>query len=174
MRIGVKKMKTVTQDQFKTFHPCWLETEEGRKRLEEIGSRKEEWTALDVLDLEDVSPGDRLWAVLREDFISSKILYKFACFLYKRALKTDYSHEKRNLHSIEVDLEYAVIAVRSSVIGLSFKGKLTAALICVRYAIGDFHFDYDVYSIMCAEQKQLIEEIKKMLLEEKEREENEK
>ena len=72
-------MKTVTLAQFKTFNPCWLETEKGRKRLEEIGSRKDEWTALDVLDLKDISFEDRLWAVLREEFIPAQIIHEFAC-----------------------------------------------------------------------------------------------
>ena len=81
-------MKTVTLEQFLTFGPCWLEEEGGRERLERIASRKKEWTALDVLRLPDkeVSPADKLWAVLREEFIDAPTLHEFACICAERAL----------------------------------------------------------------------------------------
>lgn len=67
-------MKAVTLERFKTFDPCWMETEDGRRRLEKIVSRKAEWTALDVLNLEEVSSCDRLQIVLRDDFVTKKSL----------------------------------------------------------------------------------------------------
>ena len=81
-------MKTVTLKQFLTFGPCWLNTESGRERLERIAARKKEWTALDVLRLPDkkVSPKDKLWAVLREEFIDARTLHEFACICAERAL----------------------------------------------------------------------------------------
>ena len=81
-------MKTVTLEQFLTFGPCWLEKEGGRERLERIASRKKEWTALDVLRLPDdeVTPADKLWAVLREEFIDDCTLHEFACICAERAL----------------------------------------------------------------------------------------
>ena len=69
-----------------TFNPCWLDEEGGEARLREIGLRKNEWTALDVLALEEVSAGDRLWAVLREDFLSKNTLYEFALLCAEHAL----------------------------------------------------------------------------------------
>ena len=80
--------KTVTLEQFLTFGPCWLKDEGGRKRLERIAARKKEWTALDVLRLPDdeVSHRDKLWAVLREDFIDERTLHEFACICAERAL----------------------------------------------------------------------------------------
>ena len=80
--------KTVTLEQFLTFGPCWLEEEGGRERLERIASRKKEWTALDVLRLPDdeVSPADKLWAVLREEFIDARTLHEIACICAERAL----------------------------------------------------------------------------------------
>lgn len=80
-------MKTVTLAQFKTFNPCWLEYENGENRLNEIGNRKEKWTALDVLNLDEVDPEDRLWAVLREEFIAREILVEFSCRCAERALR---------------------------------------------------------------------------------------
>ena len=81
-------MKTVTLEQFLTFGPCWLKEEGGRERLERIAARKAEWTALDVLRLPDdeVSPADKLWAVLREEFIDERTLHEFACICAERAL----------------------------------------------------------------------------------------
>lgn len=63
-------MKTVTYEEFLTFHPCWLEDSEKARRLKETGGRRESWTALDVLSLpeEEVCAEDKLWAVLREEF----------------------------------------------------------------------------------------------------------
>ena len=80
--------KTVTLEQFLTFGPCWLKDEGGRKRLERIAARKKEWTALDVLRLPDdeVSHRDKLWAVLREEFIDARTLHEFACICAERAL----------------------------------------------------------------------------------------
>ena len=81
-------MKTVTLEQFLTFGPCWLEEEGGRERLERIAAWKKEWTALDVLRLPDkeVSPEDKLWAVLREEFVDARTLHEFACICAERAL----------------------------------------------------------------------------------------
>lgn len=81
-------MKTVTLEQFLTFQPCWLDEEDGMERLERIASRKKEWTALDVLRLPDkeVSPEDKLWTVLREEFIEVRTLHEFACICAERAL----------------------------------------------------------------------------------------
>ena len=80
--------KTVTLEQFLTFGPCWLKEKGGRKRLERIAARKKEWTALDVLRLPDdeVSPADKLWAVLREEFVDARTLHEFACICAERAL----------------------------------------------------------------------------------------
>lgn len=72
-------MKTVTPEQFKTFGPCWLETAEGRKRFRIVSALRPEWTALDVLALPDVSAKDKLWSVLRKEFLPAELLHEFAC-----------------------------------------------------------------------------------------------
>ncbi len=74
-------MKSVTYEEFKGYGPCWLETSEGRRKLERIGRRKERWTAVDILDLPDseVSAEDKLWAVLRPELIEEVTLHEFAC-----------------------------------------------------------------------------------------------
>ena len=94
-------MKTITLEKFKTFAPCWLKTEEGREKLEEIGRKKERWTALDILELEEVSTEDKLWAVLREELIEAPVLHEFACRCAEEALKLVKNPDPRSVAAIE-------------------------------------------------------------------------
>ena len=95
-------MKTVTYEQFLTFDPCWLVSEKGRRKLQKIGSRKTEWTAIDVLNLDEVSKKDRLWTVLREEFIDAKILHEFACRCAERALSWIANPDPWSINAIAV------------------------------------------------------------------------
>ena len=93
-------MLTVTLKQFKGFGPCWLD--DGREdKLEKIGARKAEWTALDVLKLRGVSDIDKLWAVLRVEFIPEPILHEFACRCAERALKAARITDERSWNAIK-------------------------------------------------------------------------
>jgi hypothetical protein len=90
-------MKTVTVDQFLTFGPCW-----GEEEVRKFAGDKNEWTALDVLKAEDVSAEDKLWAVLREDFIDVPILHEFACRCAENALKLVDNPDPRSVNAIAV------------------------------------------------------------------------
>ena len=96
-------VKSVSIEQVKSWKPCWLEEEGGLERLEAIGRRKEQWTALDVLDLppEEVSDGDKLWVVLREELIDGPILHEFGCRCAEEALKLVKKPDPRSLAAIE-------------------------------------------------------------------------
>lgn len=94
-------MKTVTVGQFKSFRPCWLETAEGRKRFARIAAIRDEWTALDVLNLPDVSATEKLWSVLREEFIDAPILHEFACRCAEYALSFMDNPDPRSIAAIE-------------------------------------------------------------------------
>lgn len=96
-------MKTVSYEEFLKFRPCWLGTRDGAEKLERIGRRKKRWTALDVLDLpeEEVSAEDKLWAVLREEFIEPEILHEFACRCAERALGKVENPDSRSIAAIE-------------------------------------------------------------------------
>ena len=96
-------MKSVTLEEFKKFGPCWLEDKEDTKKLEEIGRRKKQWTALDILDLpdEEVSAADKLWAVLREELIDAPVLHEFACRCAEEALKLVDNPDPRSVAAIE-------------------------------------------------------------------------
>ena len=94
-------MKTVTVEQFKSFRPCWLETAEGRERFARISAIRNEWTALDVLNLPYVSAQDKLWSVLREEFIKAPILHEFACRCAEYALSFVKNPDPRSIAAIE-------------------------------------------------------------------------
>ena len=94
-------MKTVTVEQFKKFRPCWLETAEGRAKLARIAAIRDEWTALDVLNLPDVSAADKLWSVLRKEFIDAPILHEFACRCAEYALSFVDNPDPRSIAAIE-------------------------------------------------------------------------
>ena len=94
-------MKTVTVEQFKKFRPCWLETAEGRAKFARIAAIRDEWTALDVLNLPDVYADDKLWSVLREEFIDAPILHEFACRCAEYALSFVDNPDPRSIAAIE-------------------------------------------------------------------------
>ena len=95
------RMKTVTVEQFRKFRPCWLETAEGREKFARIAAIRNEWTALDVLNLPDVRAEDKLWSVLREEFIDAPILHEFACCCAEYALSFVESPDPRSIAAIE-------------------------------------------------------------------------
>ena len=95
------KLKTVTPKQFKTFGPCWLETAEGRERFRIVSALRPEWTALDVLELPDVSSRDKLWSVLREEFLPAELLHEFACRCAEYAVTFVKNPDPRSVAAIE-------------------------------------------------------------------------
>lgn len=95
------KLKTVTPEQFKTFDPCWLTTTEGRERFRIVSALRPEWTALDVLVLPDVSAKDKLWSVLREEFLPAGLLHEFACRCAEYALTFVENPDPRSVAAIE-------------------------------------------------------------------------
>ena len=94
-------MKTVTPEQFKEFGPCWLETAAGRKRYARVAAMRDEWSALDVLALDGVSNEDKLWAVLREEFIDAPVLHEYACLCAEYALTFVREPDSRSIAAIE-------------------------------------------------------------------------
>ena len=94
-------MKTVTVGQFRNFGPCWLETAAGRQRYARIAAMRDEWSALDVLALDGVSNEDKLWAVLREEFIDAPVLHEYACRCAEYALTFVREPDSRSIAAIE-------------------------------------------------------------------------
>ncbi len=96
-------MKSISLEEFKGFRPCWLEKAAGERRLEEIGSRKERWTAMDILDLpeSEVSAEDKIWAVTKAEIIEEEKLHEFACRCAEEALKLVKDPDPRSVAAIE-------------------------------------------------------------------------
>ena len=98
-------MKTITYDDFVSFDPCWLTDARKRakheKQLARYRAMRDEWTALDILRLYDVTAEDRLWLVLREELIDAPVLHEFACRCAERALSLVGEPDKRSVAAIE-------------------------------------------------------------------------
>lgn len=95
-------MKSITYEEFLEFEPCWLKTEDGAARLKKIGARKERWTALDILALDDVDAEDKLWAVLREELIDARLLHEFSCWCAEDALSHVENADERSWNAVKV------------------------------------------------------------------------
>ena len=95
-------MKTITYEQFLEFDPCYLYDPEKKALMESIAQRREHWSAMDILELENIPAADRLWAVLREELIDAPILHEFACRCAERALSRVENPDPRSLRAIEI------------------------------------------------------------------------
>jgi hypothetical protein len=117
-------MKTITVSQFLALDPCY-----GEERIREIAGGKDEWSALDILALEDIPAEDRLWAVLREELTDAPMLHEFACRCAERALSRIESPDPRSVAAIETK--------RRWLRGEATDEKLYAAWAAARYAARD-------------------------------------
>ena len=126
-------MKTVTVKQFKSFRPCWFETAEGRKRFARIAAIRDEWTALDVLNLPGVPAKDKLWSVLREEFIDAPILHEFACRCAEYALSFVDNPDPRSIAAIDAKRKW----LRGEITDKELRAARDAALAAGRAAARD-------------------------------------
>ena len=98
-------MKTITYEDFVSFKPCWLTDEEERdKHADQLAgyrAMRDEWSALDILRLDEVDAEDRMWLVLREELIDAPILHEFACQCAERALSRIGKPDERSVAAIE-------------------------------------------------------------------------
>ena len=93
-------MRTVTYEEFLKLDPGWLY---GEERIKACFDRFEgKVSALDILNLDNVSAEDRLWSVLREEFISIPILHEFACVCAEYALTLIDNPDQRSIKAVEV------------------------------------------------------------------------
>ena len=96
-------MNTVTYEEFLKFKPCWLEEEDGEERIKSYFDRfGGKMSALDILNLDDVDAEDKLWSVLREEFIPAPILHEFDCVCAEYALSLIENPDPRSIRAIEV------------------------------------------------------------------------
>src|SRR3990167_7169745 len=73
-------MSSVTVDDVMAWRPCYR-----RAKVKRLFADRDRLTALDILDL-DIPPQDRLWAVLRDPFMSAPLRTQFAADCAERVL----------------------------------------------------------------------------------------
>ena len=97
------KLPRVTLGDFLKFDPCWLDDEQGRRRLRyyarKLGRSAD---ALEILALRRIPAEERLWAVLRAEFIPDRILHEFACCCAEGALSRIDIPDLRSINAIVV------------------------------------------------------------------------
>ena len=119
-------LSLVTPEQFKDFGPCWLETREGRARFRRVAAQRAKWNALDVLDLADVDAFDRLWAVLRGEFLPKMLLHEFACRSAEWALSLVENPDARSIEAIQAKRRWMAGDATDGELGLA-RGSAMAA-----------------------------------------------
>jgi len=97
-----EQMKTITYEQFISFKPCWLGDDKLMAKVKAYAKLKPEWSALDILALEDEKPADKLWLVLREQLIDAPILHEFACRWAEYKLKPIDNPDPRIVEAIRI------------------------------------------------------------------------
>jgi hypothetical protein len=92
-------MKQITYNDIKALTLCY----------DPIKYIPEDWTGtvLDILNVEDCPPHDRLWVVLREEFIDVKTLRLFAVWCAREALKLIKNPDARSVEACNVAERYA-------------------------------------------------------------------
>lgn len=162
-----KKMKEVTYEQVLAMDPCWCSTEKGRRRLkryaDKLGGKA---TALDILHLSRVSAADRLWLVLREDFVEAAMLHEFACRCAERELTQAGVTDRRSWDAIEAKRGW----LRGNVSDEQLAAAWAAASAAARDAASDAAWDAARAAARDAEQKWQIDELSRMLIEVEEEE----
>ncbi|WP_418972639.1 hypothetical protein [Allofournierella sp.] len=114
-------LNTVTYEQVLDMHPCWLGTPAGRRRLKRYTDRLGgKATALDILRLSSIPSGDRLWIVLREDFIPAPILHEFACRCAERALAHVDNPDPRSIAGIEAKRKWVAGTITDEELDLAW------------------------------------------------------
>lgn len=98
-------MKTITYEDFVSFNPCWLTDREimikHAAQLARYRAMRDKWSAIDILQLDEVEAEDRLWLVLREELIDAPILHEFGCRCAERALARINKPDARSVAAIE-------------------------------------------------------------------------
>ena len=94
-------MKSITYEEFLEFGPCYLDDPKEKALMDSIAQRQDRWTALDILELEEIPDEDKLWAVLREKLIEPEKVHEFACRCAERTLRRVENPDPRSVAAIE-------------------------------------------------------------------------
>ena len=131
-------MKTITYEDFVSFKPCWLiYAEERDKHAEQLAryrKMRDEWSALDILRLDDVAADDRLWLVLREELIDAQILHEFACRCADREIARIGKPDSRSVAAIEAKRKWLRGEISDDELDAAWDAALDAARDAARAA----------------------------------------
>ena len=94
-------MKSITYAEFLKFNPCYLHDPKEKALMDSIAQRQDRWTALDILELEEIPDEDKLWAVPREELIEPEKVHEFACRCAERTLRRVENPDPRSVAAIE-------------------------------------------------------------------------
>ena len=167
-------MKTITYEEFLEFTPCYLHDPEKKALMDSIARRKERWTALDILGLEEIPDEDKLWCVLRKELIDEKKLHEFACVCAERALSRVGNPDSRSIAAIAAKRAW----MRGEITDAELAAARDAAWVAARAAARDAAWDatwaaaWDAArdaawdAVMAAERGWQVKELKEMLKEE--------
>ena len=132
-------MKTITYEDFVSFKPCWLVFEEERDKHADQLSRyrkmRDEWSAIDILRLDEVDAEDRLWLVLREELIDAPILHEFACRCADRAIARIGKPDSRSVAAIEAKRKWLRGEISDDELDAAWDAALAAAKYAARAAV---------------------------------------
>ncbi len=122
-------MKQITLQQIRDLSPCY----DPKKYL------PENWagTVIDILNVEDCPANDRLWVVLREDFIDAKKLRLFAVWCAREALKLIDKPDQRSIEACNVAERYANGEATDDELSAAYSAAYSAARSAAYYAARD-------------------------------------
>ena len=126
-------MKTVTYEEFLEFDLYWLEcgVERMKAYFDKFGGRV---SALDILNLNDISAEDRLQSVWREEFIPAPILHEFACVCAEYALTLIDNPDPRSIKAVEVKRAWMRGEATDEALAAARDAAYSAAYSADRYA----------------------------------------
>ena len=135
-------MKTITYEDFVSFKPCWLTDDEERDehadQLAGYRAMRDEWSALDILRLDEVDAKDRLWLVLREELIDAPLLHEFSCRCAERALSRIDKPDERSIAAIEAKRKW----LRGEISDKELHSAWSEARAATRNAAGEVVWDF--------------------------------
>jgi len=161
-------MEIITLQQIRDFNPCYDPT----KYL------PENWqgTALDILNVTDCPADDRLWVVLRKEFLSDKSLRLFAVWCARQALAIpgnesevcsntcDVAERYANGNATNEELAAARAAARDAARDAAWAAARDAAWAAARAAARDAARDVAWAAAWDAARAAQIEKLKEFLL----------
>lgn len=92
-------MKTFTNEDLRKFEPCY----DPNKYLDE----DKVFTVIDILDHSEIPFEDKLWVILRTDFLSDKLMRLFAVWSYRQTLQWIKDPDPRSIECANMSERFA-------------------------------------------------------------------